>query len=87
MIDTYSGLKYDEFVVIRNDEYEGVFNKLQMFDLYRDGQNIYFDLDVIIKSPDIVDSAVSVKMSMYLFVYKTKRDVKITAKCPLYTLS
>ena len=49
MIDIYSGLKYDEFVVIRNDEYEGVFNKLQMFDLYRDGQNIYFDLDVIIK--------------------------------------
>ena len=49
MIDTYSGLKYDEFVVIRNDEYEGVFNKLQMFDLYKNGQNIYFDLDVIIK--------------------------------------
>lgn len=49
MIDTYSGLKYDEFVVIRDDEYEGVFNKLQMFDRYRDGQNIYFDLDVIIK--------------------------------------
>ena len=49
MIDTYSGLQYDEFVVIRDDEYEGVFNKLQMFDRYRDGQNIYFDLDVIIK--------------------------------------
>lgn len=49
MVDTYSGLKYDEFVVIREDEYDGVFNKLQMFDLYRDGQNIYFDLDVIIR--------------------------------------
>lgn len=49
MVDTYSGLQYDEFVVIRDDEYEGVFNKLQMFDRYRDGQNIYFDLDVLIK--------------------------------------
>ncbi len=49
MIDTYSGLKYDEFCVIRDDEYDGVFNKLMMFDRYRDGQNIYFDLDVVIK--------------------------------------
>lgn len=49
MVDTYSGLEYDEFVVIREDTYEGVFNKLQMFDRYRDGQNIYFDLDVVIK--------------------------------------
>ena len=39
-IDKYSCLQYDEFVVIRDDEYEGVFNKLQMFDRYRDGQNI-----------------------------------------------
>lgn len=52
MIDTYSGLKYDEFVVIREDLYDderGVFNKLQMFDRFKDGQNIYFDLDMIIK--------------------------------------
>ena len=49
MVDTYSGLEYTEFVVIRKDVYDGVFNKLQMFDLFRDGQNIYFDLDVIIK--------------------------------------
>lgn len=49
MIDKYSCLEYDEFVVIRDEEYEGVFNKLQMFDRYRDGQNLYFDLDVIIK--------------------------------------
>ena len=48
MIDTYSGLDYDEFVVIRDENYDGVFNKLQMFDRYRDGQNIYFDLDQII---------------------------------------
>ena len=52
MIDTYSGLKYDEFVVIRDDLYDdetGVFNKLQMFDKFKDGQNIYFDLDTLIK--------------------------------------
>jgi hypothetical protein len=52
MIDTYSGLTVDEFCVIENDIYDdvrGVFNKLQMFDLYRDKQNIYFDLDVLIK--------------------------------------
>ena len=52
MVDTYSGLEYDEFVCIRDNTYDderGVFNKLQMFDQYRDEQNIYFDLDVIIK--------------------------------------
>ena len=48
MIDKFSGLQYDEFVVISDDEYEGVFNKLLMFDRYRTGQNLYFDLDVII---------------------------------------
>ena len=35
MVDKYSNLEYDEFVVIRDEEYEGVFNKLQMFDRYR----------------------------------------------------
>ena len=50
MIDTYSGLEYDSFEVIHDNEYElQVFNKLQMFDRYRDGTNIYFDLDVLIK--------------------------------------
>lgn len=52
MIDKYSGLDYDEFVVIRDDIYDdetGVFNKLQMFDRFKDGQNIYFDLDMLIK--------------------------------------
>lgn len=49
MIDKYSNLKYDSFEIIEDDNYDGVFNKLQMFDRYRDGQNIYFDLDVIIK--------------------------------------
>jgi len=48
MIDNFSGLQYEEFVVIRDDAYEGVVNKLLMVDRYRDGQNIYFDLDIII---------------------------------------
>ena len=49
MIDNYSCLSYDEFCVIENKKYGGVYDKLQMFDLYKDGQNIYFDLDVLIK--------------------------------------
>lgn len=52
MIDNYSGLEYDEFVIIRENLYDderGVFNKLQMFDRFKDGQNIYFDLDMLIK--------------------------------------
>ena len=49
MIDTYSQLKYDSFEVITEEIYSGVFDKLQMFDKFRDGQNIYFDLDVLIK--------------------------------------
>jgi hypothetical protein len=56
MIDTYSGLKYDEFVVITSENYKGVFNKLQMFDMYRDGENLYFDLDICIydKVPNLI---------------------------------
>lgn len=51
MVDNYSGLDYDEFIVINDNPYDDnqVFNKLLMFDRYRDGQNIYFDLDIIIK--------------------------------------
>ena len=48
MIDTYSGLKYDEFVVVSSDLYGNWYNKLQMYDIYRDGENLYFDLYVII---------------------------------------
>ena len=52
MIDTYSNLKYDSFEVIRDDIYDderGVFNKLLMFKYFTDDQNIYFDLDMLIK--------------------------------------
>lgn len=48
MIDTYSNLQYDSFEVVNNLKFGGVYDKLQMFKLFRDGQNLYFDLDVII---------------------------------------
>ena len=56
MIDNYSGLKYDEFVVVSSDLYGNWYNKLQMYDIYRDGENLYFDLDVIIynKLPNLI---------------------------------
>ena len=56
MIDTYSGLKYDEFCEITQEKHQGVFNKLQMFDLYRDGENLFFDLDIVIRKsiPNLV---------------------------------
>lgn len=49
MIDKYSELNYDEFCIIDEEKYGDVYDKLQMFDRYRDGQNIFFDLDVLIK--------------------------------------
>ena len=48
MIDEYSGLKYDSFEVIEDDLYGNWFNKFQMYDRFRDGENLYFDLDVIV---------------------------------------
>ena len=48
MIDTYSGLSYNSFEVIENDLYGNWYNKLQMYDKFRDGENLYFDLDMII---------------------------------------
>ena len=43
MIDKFSNLKYDKFEVITDTIYGGVYDKLQMFDLFKDGQNLYFD--------------------------------------------
>ena len=56
MIDNYSGLKYDSFEVIEEEKHKGVFNKLQMFDKFRDGENLYFDLDICIynKVPNLI---------------------------------
>jgi len=48
MIDKYSGLKYDSFEVIEDDLYGNWYNKFQMYDRFRDGENLYFDLDMII---------------------------------------
>ena len=43
MIDKkFSGLEYDSFEVITEEKHKGVFNKLQMFDRFRDGENLYF---------------------------------------------
>jgi len=55
MIDTYSGIKYDKFEVITKDLYGNWYNKLQMYNKFKDGQNIYFDLDMVIydKLPDL----------------------------------
>ena len=49
MIDRYSGLEYDKFHIITEDRYEGVYNKLLMFEQFTKNQYLYFDLDVIIK--------------------------------------
>ena len=56
MIDKYSGLKYDSFEVVEDDLYGNWFNKFQMYDRFRDGENLYFDLDVIIfdKLPNLI---------------------------------
>ena len=56
MIDTYSGLKYDSFEVITEDLYGNWYNKLQMYDKFRDGENLYFDLDMVItgKLPNLI---------------------------------
>ena len=56
MIDNYSGLKYDSFEIIENDIYGNWYNKLQMYDKFRDGENLYFDLDVVIynKLPNLI---------------------------------
>lgn len=48
MIDNWSGIQYDEFEVIETDLYGNWYNKFQMYDKFRDGENLYFDLDMII---------------------------------------
>ena len=45
MIDEYSGLKYDSFEVIEDNLYNNWFNKLQMYSKFKDGENLYFDLE------------------------------------------
>ncbi len=50
MVKNYSNLSNYEFIELSIDRFEmQVANKLVMFNEFRDGQNIYFDLDSIIK--------------------------------------
>jgi len=49
MIDTYANIDYESFNVIRNSKFGGVYDKLLIFDLFRTNQNLYFDLDILIK--------------------------------------
>ena len=49
MIDHFSKIKYTQFEVIEEEEFGGVYDKLQIFNKFKTGQNIYFDLDLIIK--------------------------------------
>jgi len=49
MIDKYSCLEYDKFEVIDQEEFGGVYDKIQIFNHFREGQNIFFDLDILIK--------------------------------------
>lgn len=42
------GAKYDRIHVIDDIVYGGVYDKLRLFDTFREGQYLYFDLDVII---------------------------------------
>jgi hypothetical protein len=48
MIDNYSSIQYDTFEVIEENLYGNWYNKFQMYDKFRDGENLYFDLDIII---------------------------------------
>ena len=83
MIDTHSNLKYDEFEVIRDENYDGVFNKLQMFDRYRDGQNIYFDLDTIITGDcnHLLRKEFHVCLAWWRKVYHTPLNSSIMSWC------
>lgn len=41
--------EYEAFNVIHDERYDGYWNKLQMFEQFRDNQYLYFDLDVVIR--------------------------------------
>lgn len=79
MIDNYSGLEYDSFEVINEEKHKGVFNKLQMFDKFRDGVNLYFDLDVCIygKLPDLKRKNLTVLYAWWRDRYHTSLNSSI----------
>jgi len=41
--------EYDDICVVTDVEYGGVYDKLRLFDLFRERKYLYFDLDVIIR--------------------------------------
>ena len=43
-----TGTKYDKVHVIRDEQYDDVWNKLQLFRDFKEGPYLYFDLDVCI---------------------------------------
>ena len=79
MIDVWSGLGYDSFEVIKEEKHKGVFNKLQMFDKFRDGTNLYFDLDVCIydKLPDLKRESLTVLYAWWRDRYHTSLNSSI----------
>tara|TARA_B110000211_G_scaffold229155_1_gene286480 strand:- start:2146 stop:3069 length:924 start_codon:yes stop_codon:yes gene_type:complete len=56
MLDKYSGITYNNFVVFEKDTFGNMYNKLEIFNDYKDGKNLYLDLDMVIydKLPDLV---------------------------------
>lgn len=43
-----TGFKYDSINVLREDRYEGVWNKLLLFEQFKKGPYLYFDLDIVL---------------------------------------
>jgi len=76
MIDFHSGISYDSFEVIENDIYGNWYNKFQMYDKFRDGENLYFDLDVIIwkELPDLFRKNFTLLKDVYLEKYDKGSD-------------
>lgn len=79
MVDTYSGLNYDSFEVITEEKHKGVFNKLQMFDKFRDGENLYFDLDICIynKVPNLIRKNLTVLHAWWRDRYHTSLNSSV----------
>jgi len=50
MLDN-SGREYDTIHVVDDMVYGGVYDKLLLFDRFRKGQYLYFDLDIVINGP------------------------------------
>ena len=79
MIDKYSGLEYDSFEVIEDNLYNNWFNKLQMYSRFKDGENLYFDLDVCIygKLPNLIRKNLTVLYAWWRDRYHTSLNSSI----------